>query len=234
VSRHKPHAAISASASWSITSLHTHFAAILGQPRSNRITETDRQARETDEASTEKSSGKAPGLGLPCTRNMHPQPQTTRSGRYRVARRCSGAAGAGEIRRVRACSSTVWRQRRAEPAIKPQSRGLGALPPLSCVVGSGAPSGPMAVVPSVSVHRAGNCGIGRSAPSKCPAGATRAGLGCRSVLMGSKTTENTGRSDRARSSHTPRRVHTPQMAPVLVRRAQASVAQEGPHRPQWR
>jgi hypothetical protein len=54
--------------------------------------------------------------------------------------------------------------------------------------------------------------------------------------MGSKTTENTGRSDRARSSHTPRRVHAPQMAPVLVRRAQASVAQEGPlsHRPQWR
>eukprot|EP01047_Picozoa_sp_COSAG01_P143715 COSAG01_NODE_75369_length_196_cov_310.103093_1_plen_31_part_10 len=31
------------------------------------MTETDRQhARERDEASTEKSFGKAPGFGLPC------------------------------------------------------------------------------------------------------------------------------------------------------------------------
>eukprot|EP01047_Picozoa_sp_COSAG01_P017241 COSAG01_NODE_909_length_12785_cov_4.201876_1_plen_252_part_00 len=78
---------------------------------------------------------------------------------------------------------------------------------------------------------AGGGGIGlASEGTKCPAGATRAGLGCGSVPMGSKTTENTGRSGMARSSDTPRRVHAPQMAPVLVRRAQASVAQEGPHR----
>eukprot|EP01047_Picozoa_sp_COSAG01_P013523 COSAG01_NODE_638_length_14605_cov_46.266097_2_plen_150_part_00 len=49
LSRHAAHAGTHARAQRSAVSLHAHFASTLGQPRSNRMTQTDRQTREEQE-----------------------------------------------------------------------------------------------------------------------------------------------------------------------------------------
>jgi hypothetical protein len=49
LSRHVVHADTHACVQWSTVSLCAHFAATLGQPQSNKMTQTDRQTREEQE-----------------------------------------------------------------------------------------------------------------------------------------------------------------------------------------